>query len=63
MEHRAATDSKTLLCPVCRKPADRDATAFPFCSARCRTVDLGRWLDESYRVSRPIEQADIDEEV
>jgi endogenous inhibitor of DNA gyrase (YacG/DUF329 family) len=22
---------------------------FPFCSARCKTIDLGRWLKESYR--------------
>jgi len=25
-------------------------TEFPFCSARCRTIDLGRWLGERYRV-------------
>lgn len=29
---------------------------FPFCSARCRGVDLGKWLDEGYSV--PVE-ADI----
>jgi endogenous inhibitor of DNA gyrase (YacG/DUF329 family) len=23
----------------------------PFCSERCRLIDLGRWLDEAYRVS------------
>jgi endogenous inhibitor of DNA gyrase (YacG/DUF329 family) len=23
---------------------------FPFCSARCKTIDLGRWLKESYRL-------------
>jgi endogenous inhibitor of DNA gyrase (YacG/DUF329 family) len=23
---------------------------YPFCSARCRKIDLGRWLGESYRV-------------
>jgi endogenous inhibitor of DNA gyrase (YacG/DUF329 family) len=26
---------------------------FPFCSARCRTVDLGRWLGEKYRINVP----------
>jgi endogenous inhibitor of DNA gyrase (YacG/DUF329 family) len=26
---------------------------FPFCSARCRKIDLGRWLDEKYRISSP----------
>jgi endogenous inhibitor of DNA gyrase (YacG/DUF329 family) len=28
---------------------------FPFCSARCKTVDLGRWLGETYRI--PAEEA------
>lgn len=39
-------------CPVCRKPvAPRGANrAFPFCSDRCRLVDLGRWLDGEYRI-------------
>ncbi|HEY7726603.1 MAG TPA: DNA gyrase inhibitor YacG [Anaeromyxobacteraceae bacterium] len=39
-------------CPVCRRPAAPRASngAFPFCSDRCRLVDLGRWLGEEYRV-------------
>jgi endogenous inhibitor of DNA gyrase (YacG/DUF329 family) len=28
--------------------------AFPFCSERCRAVDLGRWIDEEYRISEPL---------
>lgn len=32
----------------------------PFCSERCRLVDLGRWLGETYRV--PVESDDPDEE-
>jgi len=39
-----------------------DAATFPFCCDRCKTIDLGRWFDEAYKVSRPIEQADLDEE-
>jgi len=35
-------------CPSCRRP--RDARYRPFCSARCRDVDLGRWLDGSYAI-------------
>ncbi|WP_426437538.1 DNA gyrase inhibitor YacG [Bradyrhizobium genosp. P] len=35
-------------CPICRKPAEQ---AFrPFCSPRCRDVDLNRWLKGSYVV-------------
>jgi uncharacterized protein len=33
-------------CPICRKPATPDST--PFCSERCRKVDLNRWLSGSY---------------
>ncbi|MHC4590038.1 MAG: DNA gyrase inhibitor YacG, partial [Planctomycetota bacterium] len=40
-------------CPVCAIPVRASAETFPFCSQRCRLVDLGRWLDEKYRVSRP----------
>ena len=46
-------------CPICQKPAAPRAEnnpAYPFCSRRCRAVDLGRWLGEEYRV--PDRQAD-----
>jgi len=33
-------------CPVCGKPVVVDSR--PFCSERCRNVDLGRWLTGSY---------------
>lgn len=48
-------------CPACQKPvAPRAANkAYPFCSLRCRQVDLGRWLGEEYRVpDRPMELED-----
>jgi uncharacterized protein len=41
-------------CPVCGRRMEGQSTAewprFPFCSERCRTIDLGRWLSESYRL-------------
>jgi endogenous inhibitor of DNA gyrase (YacG/DUF329 family) len=38
-------------CPICKREFDRDSsTALPFCSERCRTIDLGRWLGEDYSV-------------
>lgn len=41
-------------CPICRRPAPPREPgrrgAYPFCSERCRQVDLGRWLTESYTV-------------
>jgi uncharacterized protein len=35
-------------CPICGKPAAPGHR--PFCSKRCRDVDLGRWLRGVYRV-------------
>jgi uncharacterized protein len=35
-------------CPICGKPA-REAS-LPFCSGRCRDVDLNRWLSNSYAI-------------
>jgi endogenous inhibitor of DNA gyrase (YacG/DUF329 family) len=35
----------------------------PFCSQRCRTIDLGSWLTGAYRISRPVEEEDLDEGV
>ncbi len=42
----------TIACPTCKKPSAPRAEnkAFPFCSERCRLIDLGDWLSESYRV-------------
>jgi len=37
-------------CPSCRRPVERGAETFPFCTQRCRAVDLGSWLGEAYRV-------------
>jgi endogenous inhibitor of DNA gyrase (YacG/DUF329 family) len=41
-------------CPICGKEIVgeklADLPSFPFCSPRCRTVDLGRWLGEAYRI-------------
>ncbi|MGH7934717.1 MAG: DNA gyrase inhibitor YacG [Candidatus Binataceae bacterium] len=39
-------------CPICKKPVDAAASNRfrPFCSERCRTMDLGAWAVEGYRV-------------
>lgn len=48
-------------CPTCNRPVPAEAEAFPFCSERCRLVDLGRWMRGSYRISRPIWEPEDDE--
>jgi hypothetical protein len=35
-------------CPICRRSAVE--SYWPFCSARCKEIDLGRWLGERYRI-------------
>jgi len=41
-------------CPICDRPMEgqrpAEWPAFPFCSERCRLIDLGRWLGEAYRI-------------
>jgi uncharacterized protein len=42
-------------CPICRKPTDSETNAdFPFCSERCRLLDLGNWASEKYVISNPV---------
>ena len=42
-------------CPICKSPTDSEGHAdFPFCSERCRLLDLGAWASEKYVVSDPI---------
>jgi endogenous inhibitor of DNA gyrase (YacG/DUF329 family) len=46
-------------CPTCNKVFETgDSQAMPFCSERCRLIDLGHWLNEEQGV--PIEQKDED---
>lgn len=49
-------------CPICSRevlPRAENPT-FPFCTQRCRTIDLGKWLGEEYRlvVTSPDEDDD-----
>jgi endogenous inhibitor of DNA gyrase (YacG/DUF329 family) len=38
-------------CPTCGKPVEwKDNPFRPFCSERCKLIDLGRWVSEEYRV-------------
>jgi endogenous inhibitor of DNA gyrase (YacG/DUF329 family) len=42
-------------CPICGRENDFfENPTGPFCSARCKLVDLGKWLGEDYRISEPL---------
>jgi endogenous inhibitor of DNA gyrase (YacG/DUF329 family) len=40
-------------CPICKKDVALGAPDFPFCSERCRLIDLGKWASEDYKISEP----------
>jgi hypothetical protein len=49
-------------CPTCGKPVGwKDNPFRPFCSERCQLVDLGRWVNEEYRVPGPPAVSDLAE--
>ncbi|HUX45060.1 MAG TPA: DNA gyrase inhibitor YacG [Terracidiphilus sp.] len=52
-----------LRCPTCGmlvQPKDED---FPFCCDRCRKIDLGKWATGVYRISSPILDPDVLEDL
>ena len=47
-----------LRCPICKKAVKSSDADFPFCSPRCRTIDLGKWASGAYVVSSPTDDSD-----
>jgi endogenous inhibitor of DNA gyrase (YacG/DUF329 family) len=47
-----------LRCPICKKPARATDSNFPFCSERCRLIDLGKWASGGYVISSPVTDAE-----
>ena len=43
-----------LQCPICKKPVKSNNAEFPFCSDRCRRIDLGKWASGDYVISSPV---------
>jgi uncharacterized protein len=46
--------SSNLRCPICKKAVKSSNPDYPFCSERCRTVDLGKWASGQYVISSPL---------
>ena len=44
----------SLRCPTCRKIVLKTDPDFPFCSDRCRVIDLGKWASGAYVISSPL---------
>ena len=54
-----------LRCNICGQnytfdyqPGNKLPTHFPFCSQRCKTIDLGKWLNGEYRISMSLPDLD-----
>ena len=51
-------------CPICQQVIEGQTTSdlphLPFCSQRCKTIDLGRWLGENYRIQEQDEEERTD---
>lgn len=54
--------SRTVSCPRCAKPVHwgPESPFRPFCSERCKMIDLGAWASEEYRVAVKDNDADED---
>ena len=46
--------TRSLRCPTCRTIVLKGDPEFPFCSERCRLIDLGKWASGGYVISTPI---------
>ncbi|MFL6351620.1 MAG: DNA gyrase inhibitor YacG [Bryobacteraceae bacterium] len=51
----------TVRCPICKKDVGFDNPNMPFCSDRCRIIDLGNWASEKYVISTPTRQNETEE--
>lgn len=51
--------AKALRCPTCQTLVTPGDENFPFCSDRCRLIDLGKWASGGYRISSPIVDPEV----
>lgn len=42
-------------CPICGQEVRLEDPDMPFCSERCRLIDLGNWASEKYTIPAPLE--------
>lgn len=53
----------SLRCPTCRALVLKTDEHFPFCSDRCRLIDLGKWASGGYVISTPITDPEMLESI
>jgi uncharacterized protein len=53
---------RNIRCPACKRKGDWLAGAYgPFCSRRCKLIDLGKWFGEEHLISQPLREDNISE--
>lgn len=58
----SGTETPVVKCPICKKDVPLDDPNMPFCSDRCRIIDLGNWASEKYVISSPAKGDELDDE-
>lgn len=55
--------AKVLRCPTCGTLVRQQDEDFPFCSDRCRKIDLGKWAMGVYKISSPVLDPEVLEDL
>jgi hypothetical protein len=55
--------ARLLRCPTCAELVRLTDEDFPFCSDRCRKIDLGKWASGVYKISSPVLDPDVLEDL
>jgi endogenous inhibitor of DNA gyrase (YacG/DUF329 family) len=62
MSDEKQDNKKTVRCPICKREVSLDDPNMPFCSDRCRLIDLGNWASEAYVIPGTPAKNDIEDE-
>lgn len=62
MPAKKAAKVKSFKCPTCGALVKATGEDFPFCSDRCRRIDLGKWAMGVYKISSPALDPELEEE-
>jgi hypothetical protein len=55
--------AKIFKCPTCGTIVRAQGEDFPFCSERCRLIDLGKWASGAYKISSPVLDPEVLEDL
>lgn len=58
-----STKKTILRCPTCRTLITKQNEDYPFCSDRCRKIDLGKWASGAYKITSPILDPEVLEDL